>query len=314
MSEKDERKVAMITGASRGIGKAIAIELAEAGYDVAVTARTVHEGEGREHSSTIKKSDTSPLPGSLDSTVAEIEKVGGRAMSVAADLLEAGTLGAATAQVIERWGRIDVMVHNGRYIGPGHMDLFLDTPIDILRKHLEANCIGPLVMNQIAVPQMLKQGGGTLIHITSGASYGTPTLPAGKGGHGMGYGISKAAFHRTASFFNTELGDQGIRAFNVQPGFIATERMAQDMKEFGFGNDGAPPQVVGRVVRWLCTAPEADDWLGTTIEAQYFCHKQGLLPGWEGPYVPKTLNTRFDLSGYELKVMMEELMESAEAG
>ena len=59
-------KIAFVTGASRGIGKAIATELAAAGYDVAITARTVHEGDAREHSSTLKRSDTSALPGSLD--------------------------------------------------------------------------------------------------------------------------------------------------------------------------------------------------------------------------------------------------------
>ena len=59
-------KTAFVTGASRGIGKGIALELAAAGYDVAITARTVHEGDAREHSSTLKRSDTSALPGSLD--------------------------------------------------------------------------------------------------------------------------------------------------------------------------------------------------------------------------------------------------------
>ena len=70
-------RVAFVTGASRGIGKAIAVELADAGYDVAILARTVHEGEAREHSSTLKRSDTSPLPGSLDGT-AELIRASGR--------------------------------------------------------------------------------------------------------------------------------------------------------------------------------------------------------------------------------------------
>jgi NAD(P)-dependent dehydrogenase (short-subunit alcohol dehydrogenase family) len=305
-SESGGRRVAMVTGASRGIGKACAIELADAGFDVAVTARTVNEGEQREHSSSLKSSDTSSLPGSLAGTIEAIDRLGGRSMAVAADLLEHGTLGAAVARVIERWGRIDVLVHCGRYIGPGHMDLFLDTPIDILRKHIEANCLGPLVMNQVAIPQMLKQGGGTIIDITSGAAFSDPTLPAGAGGWGMGYGISKGAFHRVAGFLNTELGGQGIRAFNVEPSYVTTERMKQDMEKFGFVDKGAPPEVPAKVVRWLCTDPEADQFLGMNIEAQQFCHERGLLPGWPGPYVPETLTVKFDLSGYEMLRYMTE--------
>jgi NAD(P)-dependent dehydrogenase (short-subunit alcohol dehydrogenase family) len=273
----------MVTGASRGIGKAIAIELADAGFDVAVTARTVHEGERREHSSTLFRSDTSPLPGSLDSTIAEIEKLGGRAMAVAADLLDHGALGAATAKVIEHYGRLDVLVHCGRYVGPGHMDLFMDTPVDILRQHIEANCLGPLVMNQIAIPQMLRQGGGTIVHITSSAGFATPRKPAGQGGWGMGYGVSKAAFHRTVGILDTELGSSGLRFFNIQPGFVATERSKQDMGEFGFADDGAPPTVPAKVVRWVCTQAEAANFSGKTIVAQPFCHERGLLPNWAGP-------------------------------
>src|SRR4051794_13516716 len=100
------RKVAFITGASRGIGRACAVELADAGFDVAITARTVTEGEQREHSATVKRSDTSVLPGSLESTAALLEKRGAKVMVVGADLLDAASLGAAVTTVLERWGRI----------------------------------------------------------------------------------------------------------------------------------------------------------------------------------------------------------------
>src|SRR5947209_5411851 len=115
-------KVALITGASRGIGKAIAVHLARAGYDVAVSARTVAEGEEREHSSTVRKSDSRPLPGSLASTAALVAEEGRQALPVPADLTERATLVAAVETVLDEWGRIDVLVNNGRYIGPGHMD------------------------------------------------------------------------------------------------------------------------------------------------------------------------------------------------
>jgi NAD(P)-dependent dehydrogenase (short-subunit alcohol dehydrogenase family) len=161
------RKVALVTGASRGIGKAIAVELANAGYDVAIIARTVHEGEAREHSSTLKRSDTSPLPGSLDATSALIQAAGARCVALQADLLDHPSLVHAAATVLAEWGHVDVLVNNGRYIGPGHMDHILDTPVRVLRDHLEANALAPVVLVKEVVPQMIERGGGTVINITS---------------------------------------------------------------------------------------------------------------------------------------------------
>ena len=301
-----DSKVAFITGASRGIGKACAIELADAGYRIAITARTVTEGEQREHSSTLRDSDLSPLPGSLEGTVNVIESRGGTAIAIPADLLDPASLGAAVATVLERWGRIDVVVHNGRYIGPGHMDQFIDTPIELIRTQLEANFLAPLAINKLVLPSMLARGEGTIVNITSGSGYGDPTKPAGQGGWGMGYGTSKGAFHRVAGFLAVELGGQGIRCFNVQPGLIATERIGQDMAKFGITNKGAPMEVMGKVVRWLCTDPEADAFNGRNIEAQFFCHERGLLPGWEGPRVMDN-NIRLDTSGADLQKLEDEL-------
>jgi NAD(P)-dependent dehydrogenase (short-subunit alcohol dehydrogenase family) len=303
-------KVAFITGASRGIGKACAVDLAQAGFDVAITARTVTEGEQREHSSTIRDTDTTPLPGSLLSTAGLIETAGSRALVVPGDLLDPASLGAAVATVLERWGRIDVVVHNGRYVGPGHMDRFLDTPIELLRKQMEGNVFAPLIINKQVLPAMIAQGGGTIVNITSAVGYTDPTQPAGHGGWGMGYGITKGAFQRIAGILTVELADKGIRCFNVQPGFIATERIGQDMAKFGFSNDGAPMEVLGKVVRWLCTDPEADAYNGQNIEAQFFCHQRKLLPGWEGP-VARDNQVRYDKSGALLEQMEADLAAHA---
>ena len=306
MSQADGSKVAFITGASRGIGKACALELADAGYRIAITARTVQEGEQREHSSTLRGTDLSPLPGSLQGTVGMIEERGGTALAVPADLLDSASLGAAVATVLERWGRIDVVVHNGRYIGPGHMDQFLDTPIELIRRQLEGNFFAPLIINKLVLPSMVERGEGTIVNITSGSGYGDPTKPAGSGGWGMGYGTSKGAFHRVAGFLAVELADKGIRCFNVQPGLIATERIGQDMAKFGITNQGAPMEVMGKVVRWLCTEPEADQFNGRNVEAQYFCHEKGLLPGWDGPQLQDN-SIRLDTSGADLLRLEAEL-------
>ncbi len=307
------RPVAFVTGTSRGIGKAIAIDLARAGFDLALTARTGAEGERREHSSTLRESDTSPLPGSLETTAALVNEAGGDALVLVADLLDSASLGAAVATTLERKGHVDVVVHNGRYIGPGHMDRFLDTPMDLLEKQLRANVLAPLEINKLVLPAMIRDGGGTIVDITSGAGYADPRKPAGAGGWGMGYGISKGAFHRIAGFLAVELAESGIRSFNVQPGLIATQRIAQDMAKFGITSDGAPPEVVAKVVTWLCTAEEAHQLNGTTIEAQYFCHDRGLLPGWPGP-VWKDNHIRYDRSGAIIDDLERELARRQDAG
>jgi NAD(P)-dependent dehydrogenase (short-subunit alcohol dehydrogenase family) len=305
----EQRKVALVTGASRGIGKAIAQWLAKGGYDVAITARTVHEGEAREHSSTLKASNTTPLPGSLDATAELIAAEGRDALLVPADLTDFASLGAAVARIEERWGGVDVLVNNGRYIGPGHMDLLLDTPIDLLEKQLQANVLAILVLCKLVLPGMIARGGGTIVNITSGSAYADPTVAAGEGGWGVGYGISKGAMQRIAGFLTAEHSRDGVRAYNVQPNLIATERIAADMGDFGFVG-GAPPEVIGAVVRWLVEHPEEAPTDGRTVEAQEVCHQLGLLDGWDGP-LPNEAAIRYDLSGAEAVRIENEIRARA---
>jgi NAD(P)-dependent dehydrogenase (short-subunit alcohol dehydrogenase family) len=272
--------VAFVTGASRGIGKAIALHLARAGYDVAILARTVNEGEQREHSSSVARSDTSPLPGSLTTTAELIGGAGREALVVPGDILDRASLGAAATTVLERWGRVDVLVNNARYIGPGHMDRFLDTPLDLLDKHLDANVMGPLVLIRALLPQMLARGSGLLATVTSGVAWMEPKAPPGEGGWGLGYAMSKGGLHRVAGVLHAELFDQGIACVNVDPGWVATERIAQDMARFGYdGATGAPPDAVGAAVAWLATDDRAREWSGKLFVAQDICEREGLLPG-----------------------------------
>jgi NAD(P)-dependent dehydrogenase (short-subunit alcohol dehydrogenase family) len=93
--------------------------------------------------------------------------------------------------------------------------------------------------------------------------------------------MSKGALHRLAGIVAVELGPRGVLAFNLSPGFVATERMAMDMAGFGFDAEaGAPADVVGAVAAWLVTAPEARERNGRWVEAQEVCRELGLLPGW----------------------------------
>ena len=279
-------KKAFVTGASRGIGKAIAIKLAQSGFDVAITARTLEEGEQREHSSTVKKSDTSALPGSLNSTAMLMRAAGAEVLVLPADLLDRPSLTAAAKATLDAWGHIDLVVHNARFIGPGHMDQILDTPVEILEKHVQGNALAPLALNRVFLPAMVAQASGTVIYITSTAGYEPPSAKAGEGGWGLSYAMSKAAGHTIAGLIAVELADKGIRAFNVQPGPIRTERIAQDMAGFGFDADDGfwqPPEIIGEVVHWLATSPDADRLNGQCIQGQDLCRELNLLPSWQAP-------------------------------
>ena len=287
------RKVAFISGGSRAIGKSCAAELAAAGFDVAITSRTIHEGEDAAGDA---NAALERPPASLAAAVEAVERAGTRCLALPVELSDPATVSAAVIRVLERWGRIDVVIHNGRYMGPGHMDEFLNTSVELLRKQMEANLFAPLIINQLVLPQMILNGDGTVINMGSLAAYSSPLRPAGAGGWGMGYAVSKGALQRVAGVLRAELGDQGVHCFNLQPGLIAE----------GAGR-GAPAEVAGKVVRWLSTSPEATAYNGQTIEAQPFCHERGLLPGWSGPCVEDELVADPDLAGYNLQQHSEAL-------
>jgi NAD(P)-dependent dehydrogenase (short-subunit alcohol dehydrogenase family) len=217
----------------------------------------------------VAKSDRRPLPGSLATTAADIAAAGRRALPIAADLLDRSEMGAAVATVLERWGHIDVLLNNGRYIGPGHMDRLLDTPLELLDRHLDANVMAPLACIKLALPSMLERGAGVIINVTSDVAWSDPPAAAGAGGWGLGYAISKGALHRVAGVLAHEVAGTGVSIVNLSPGFVATERIAIDMAEFGFdASQGAPPSVIGDAVAWLVTSGDALGWNGKTFVAQ----------------------------------------------
>ena len=272
-------KVALVTGASRGIGKATAVQLAAAGFDVAVAARTQREGEARddEHGGRV-------IPGSLEATASLIEQSGRRALEVTMDLLDRPSLERGVARVLAEWGHVDLLVNNAVHTGAGSMDHFLDLSVELLQTKLEANVVAQFVLAKLVVPSMLERGDGTIVNVTAAVATTDPPAPAGKGGWGMGYAMSKGALHRMAGILAVELGPRGIRAFNVEPGYVLTERMAINQTELGFEGvyRGAPPSVPAAVVTWLASAPadEARELNGTTVSAQRFALERGLHPDW----------------------------------
>ena len=273
---------ALVTGASRGIGKASALALARAGFDVAVAARTLKEGDGRDESDT---GAGRPIPGSLEATAADIEALGRRALPVHLDLLDRASLTDTVDTVLAEWGRIDVLVNNAVHTGAGGMEHIVDLDIETVETKLQANVVSQLVLIKAVLPGMLQQGAGTIIDITSAVAISDPPAPAGEGGWGLGYAMTKGAFHRFVGILAVEHGRSGIRAFNVEPGFVMTERMEANASELGFEGRyrGAPPSVPGSVVAWLAagvTDAEAEALNGTTITAQKVALERGLHPDW----------------------------------
>jgi NAD(P)-dependent dehydrogenase (short-subunit alcohol dehydrogenase family) len=271
-----DRRVALVTGASRGIGKATAVALAEHGFDVAITARTEREGEGVDDSDSAGRS----VPGSLETTAALVEEHGDRALPVPMDLLDRPSLGAAVDRVLGDWGRIDVLVNNAVHTGPGSMIRFDETTIDMVETKLAANVISQLVLIKAVLPHMVERGEGTIVNVTSAVAYQDPTAPPGEGGWGSAYAMSKGAFHRIVPSLAVEY--PMLRFFNVQPGYVVTERMEVNAKALGLEGryPGAPPSVPAAVIAWAASSPDADELNGTTLEAQQLAKQRGLHPDW----------------------------------
>jgi NAD(P)-dependent dehydrogenase (short-subunit alcohol dehydrogenase family) len=270
---------ALVTGASRGIGKAIAIALATHGYDVAIAARTVRStNPPPEHTQTVQKKDIRPLPGSLEETAALIEKAGRQALPLKMDLTSLDSVEAAIGQLIDVWGGVDVAVNNGRHIGPGLMDNIIETPIEQYPLFLMAHGVAPIRIAQLLLPGMLERGHGTFVTTSSGAGYDfypSASRP------GLGYRIGKAAGHTLVGSILAEYGADGIRAFNVNPGFVLTERNSLDSDEFGFpAAHAGPAEAVGAAIAWLVTSPEAGPLQRTDIDAQDLVLDRGLYPDW----------------------------------
>ncbi|MEQ8842810.1 MAG: SDR family oxidoreductase [Acidimicrobiales bacterium] len=268
------RPTALVTGASRGLGKAIAISLAGAGYDVAITARTLVDGERR-----LEDDEAIVVPGGLDTTAAAIEAAGGRAVPLFMDLLDRSTVIRAVHDALAELGRIDVVVNNAIYQGPGAMVEFLELDDDQLGKLFEGNLFAQIALLHELLPVMIAAGGGTVVNMISATAYVTPRSRIGKGGWGMGYAMTKAAFARVAPLLEVEHREDGIRAFSVDPGHVPTERQVAAGRATQYENDYAAgtPQAIGAAVAWLCTSDEAEEHRGRVVLAQEITQEHGLV-------------------------------------
>ncbi len=197
-----ENKVVLITGASRGIGRATAIEAARQGADVAL--------------------NTFRDEAAAAQVVAEIEALGRRAIAVDGDVAQPESAAAFVAAAVQALGRVDIFVSNAG-ICPFHA--FLDMPVETLRRTMEVNLHGAYYMVQAAANQMVKQReGGAIVAISS--------ISALVGGEMQThYTPTKAGVHSLMQSCAVALGRHGIRCNSVLPGTIATDINKDDLAD-----------------------------------------------------------------------------------
>lgn len=271
-------KVAFITGASRGIGRATALAFARAGFDLAISARSLDEGQSHAHG--LRNPDGTPLPGSLNATAAAIRELGRKALVVPMDLLDSESVLAASQAVFTEYGRVDVLVNNAIYQGSDLNVPFMQLQPETLERVFQGYVMTPFLLTRAVVSQMLEQGGGVVINVTSGAGETDPPVAAGKGGWGYAYGAGKAAVSRLSGILSVELGEQGIRAYTLNPGVVTTDALRATIGDKGviaLRAGSAPPHVPAAVMLWLATQEAAVDHQRKTVHCQPFAREQRIV-------------------------------------
>ena len=197
-------QVAVITGASRGIGDAIARRFAMEGARVVVSARTVEEGEHY-------------LPGSLAKTVADIRGAGGEALAVKADLAAQTDRDNLIDAAVAEFGRVDILVNNAAITYFTSVSEFSEKRYDLM---LEVQVRAPFELAQLVLPQMCERGSGWILNISSHAALHPAKDSGGRGG--TVYGMCKAALERFTTGLAAEVYEDGIGVNAISPGLVAT--------------------------------------------------------------------------------------------
>src|SRR5262249_30263440 len=180
----------------------------------------------------------------LEAVARDIERLGGEAHAVVADIGEKGDVyplaGAAAALV----GPIDVLVHNASTLGPTPLPPLLDTDCEDLEKVLSVNLVGPFRLTKVVAGSMALRGSGVIVHVTSDASVAAyPTWGA--------YSVSKAGLDHLGRVLAAELGEMGVRVFSVDPGEMNTVMHRDAMPDADPNMLADPGDVAERIVRMI---------------------------------------------------------------
>ena len=189
-------KVCLITGASRGLGHALAMEFGRRGGKLVINSRPLSEKE-------------------LTETEHELRASGVDVLSVVADVSDRADVERLAGAALARFGHVDVLVNNASALGPTPMPYLVDYPIDAFKQVLDTNTVGPFMLTRALVGQMIARKTGSIINVSSDAGVvGYATWGA--------YGISKSALDHLTRTWAAELEGTGVRVNSVDPGDMDT--------------------------------------------------------------------------------------------
>ena len=210
-------QAAIVTGAGRGIGAAVALGLAEAGADVVLAARSIDQ---------------------LDIVAGQIRDMGGRALVIPTDVVDNDAVAALASATVEEFGRIDIVINNAGGTAPR---AFLDTTPGYLERSFHFNVTTAFVLTKAAVPTMLEQGSGSVVNISS-------TIGRLRDRGFVAYGTAKAALTHMTRLMAADLAPK-IRVNGIAVGSIATSALETVLTDDGIRNamvDGTPLKRLGQ--------------------------------------------------------------------
>jgi NAD(P)-dependent dehydrogenase (short-subunit alcohol dehydrogenase family) len=226
-------KVAIVTGASRGIGRGLAVGLAAAGAQVVCAARTT-------------AANPAELPGTIDETAATIRENGGEAVAVRCDIGSADDITALVDATLAEYGRIDVLVNNAMTPTRG---LFSESTAEAWDESMRINVRSLFLTAKAVSAPMGAQGSGSIINISSGAA--DPNIAAGMPPGYLTYSVAKAALERFSTALAIELAPLGIAVNALRPGAVKTEMSVHELGEDYDWTGWKTPEAVVPAVNYL---------------------------------------------------------------
>ncbi len=254
-------QVAIVTGASRGIGEYIARQLGRAGAAVVVAARSEEVKDKR-------------LPGTIHSVANAIVDARGKALAVRLDVRDPESISACVRKTVETYGRVDIVVNNAAVLVPGDIETALPRHIELMWQIILR---GPILMMREAAPLMKAAGGGHIVNISSrGAIFPGPGPYSERGG-GLFYGMLKAGLERFSQGLAMDLQDFNISVNVLSPaGRIRTPGNVWAENDPERPNlDFEPADNMAKAALWICEQPPSR-YTGNIVYDDTICREHGL--------------------------------------